>query len=397
MFQRWKTENRLTIQRPNLNVEVGRRASDPIVTSLADRASQSKRRITKLKSGEKIYDLYYWEEVLQEDGDGGKVVVCRRKSDESKEFKYVLKIRSKKTIAEQEAQSGTQFHQTLLRVLNLPPHLGVTPILEVLENDEYYYVVMEKAAGGSLVDHLLSRHSDGIMPEEDLKQMMRDMLEAVGHVHKQGVLHRDIKPQNFVVRKIEEPDTDEPEQNGPEGDASPKTPKKVVERVSLIDFDHADADYSPCSPSPKTDCVFGTQGFNAPEQYLGHSSPSSDLWSLGVILYLFMTGNMPYDVGRLEKEAKKEHRNFSAEGTTWFHTVYDKMMEAAPKWDCDPWLKNKACTDFCQKLLTFHAQARPQSAEAALLHPWLSQDASVSEQSTRPSSEEAADPPASES
>eukprot|EP00746_Dinoflagellata_sp_MGD_P072659 gnl/MRDRNA2_/MRDRNA2_29473_c0_seq1.p1 gnl/MRDRNA2_/MRDRNA2_29473_c0~~gnl/MRDRNA2_/MRDRNA2_29473_c0_seq1.p1 ORF type:complete len:380 (+),score=74.50 gnl/MRDRNA2_/MRDRNA2_29473_c0_seq1:142-1281(+) len=374
MFQRWKAADRRG--RPSLEVEIpGRRGSGVGLETPGHRVS--KRRIRTLRQGQKIYDLYYWEEVLQEDGAGGKVVVCRKKNDEDQDFKYVLKIRSKESVALQDQQTGTCFHQTLTRIFNLPPHLGVTPIIEILENDEYYYIVMEKAAGGSLVDNLLNRHKDGVMPEGELKQMISDMLEAVGHVHKQGIIHRDIKPDNFVVRRVAS--SEELKEEGKEP-SSPKNLQKKVERVSLIDFDHADADYSPCSPgaSPKTDCIWGTQGFNAPETYLGHSLPASDLWSLGVILYLFMTGSMPYDVKKLEKDARKEHRNFSVvtegKNTYWFTTVYDKMLATPPNWLCEPWASNKACTDFCQKLLSFHHESRPQSAEEALRHPWLVKD-----------------------
>lgn len=384
MFAKWKDSDR---KRPSLTVQVGRRASDPNLHGIPGAPAtirQSKRRIRRLGDNEKIFDLYYWEEVIQEDGAGGKVVVCRKKSEEDSEFKYVLKIRAKASIVDEDRHISIGFRQRLIRILNLPPHLGVTPIIEILEDEEHFYVVMEKAGGGSLVDHLLRTHKDGIMPEDELKQMMRDMLEAVGHVHKQGVVHRDIKPENFVVRRIT---ADSLQQFGLDG-LEPQSAKKekraesqtIMERVSLIDFDHAEMAYSPCSGSPKTDCVWGTQGFNAPEQYLGYSFPASDLWSLGVILYLFMTGTMPYDLVKLEKEAKKEHRNFTVikdqnggKGS-WLNAVYDKIKEAPPQWDCKPWTCNKPCADFCQKMLSFDDKCRPQTAEEALRHPWLAND-----------------------
>lgn len=250
-------------------------------------------------------------------------------------------------------------------------------MLEILEDNGYYYCIMEKANGGSLVDHLLDKHPDGVMPEEDLKQMMRDMLEAVGHVHKQGVLHRDLKPDNFVVRRMSDPGALEEPDQILSWRSSRRTPGGTVERVALIDFDHADSDYSPRSASPRSESVFGTQGFNAPEQYLGHSSAASDLWSIGVILYLFMTGTMPYDLAKLEKQARMEHRNFSKKsdtGNNWLSAVYYKMMGCPPKWDCDPWTQSKACSDFCRNLLAFKTESRPQTAEEALCHPWLAKD-----------------------
>lgn len=277
----------------------------------------------------------------------------------------------------------------LLRMLNLPGHVGVMGFIEVFENDEYYYCVMEKAAGGSLLDCLLTRHRDGVVPESEMKQVMREIIEAVSHVHKAGMLHRDIKPDNLVVRKT----------------ADPVTPGLQKERVTLIDFDHADTDYSPVSPGPKTDeALWGTTGFNAPETYLGNFSPASDLFSIGVILYLLMTGKMPYKVSEWEQEVDRMQKGlnspkccspgppFGSMGSVsprrlrnrtprgedvnwvskaWCLGVYDKFLENPIDWNCDPFPQNTTCRDLCQWLLALYPQYRPASAEEALSHPWL--------------------------
>jgi serine/threonine protein kinase len=306
---------------------------------------------------EKIYDYFHWKDVIQEDGDGGKVVVCRKKAEETKEYNYVLKIRSKASIGSFRNQK--EFRCMLMKMLNIPPHNGVMPYLEVLEDDTHFYCVMEKAAGGSLFRFLVTKHADGCVPESEMKELMREILQAVGHVHKQGMIHRDIKPDNIVVRKVDDP-------NSPD----------KLDCVTLIDFDHAETNYTPFTPCVNSEHTWGTTGYNAPETYLGHYSPASDLFSVGVTLYMLMTGKMPYDVKALKlKEDEPESPS------DWCRKVYYKMKEADVDWSCDPWPKNEACRSFCQSLLASKASKRLASVEEALQHEWLA-DVSGSDYST---------------
>merc|ERR1711933_173013 len=104
-----------------------------------------------------------------------------------------------------------------------------------------------------------------------MKYLMRQILTAVGHVHEQGMLHRDIKPDNLVMQVY--PD--------------PESPSGKAHKVMLIDFDHADPEWSPVLPRTPYDSEtsFGTRRFNAPETFQGSFSQESDLYSVGVILY----------------------------------------------------------------------------------------------------------------
>lgn len=337
-----------------LNILTFRSQGATSAASTSRRAPEH-RRIRKLKEGQKIYDFYSWTEVLQEHGDGGKVVVCRKKNDIGEECKYILKMRSKASIDIHPGQET--YKRILLRFMNLPPHIGVLGFIEVLEDSQFIYSVMERAGGGPLLDNLLSRFTDGVVPESEMKQLMREIIDAVGHVHKQGILHRDIKPSNFVVRDV--------------GDGSSDSPTSP--RIALIDFDHSDTEYSPASPA-RPEGLCGTKGFNAPETYLGQNSPACDLYSVGVMLHLFMTGNLPYDVSQFEKSARREFRyaDYKTISRGWLAAVYDQFLQAPLiDWDCEPWLGQPGCKDLCQSLLMLDPSQRIKTAEEALAHPWL--------------------------
>eukprot|EP00429_Kryptoperidinium_foliaceum_P012388 CAMPEP_0176043260 /NCGR_PEP_ID=MMETSP0120_2-20121206/21467_1 /TAXON_ID=160619 /ORGANISM="Kryptoperidinium foliaceum, Strain CCMP 1326" /LENGTH=686 /DNA_ID=CAMNT_0017376667 /DNA_START=60 /DNA_END=2120 /DNA_ORIENTATION=+ len=332
-------------------------------------ASLPRKDIVQLHSAEKIFDLYQWDEVLQETGDGGKVVVCKPKSNPasptrlaaapsiptSSEYTYVLKIRSKESLAQDCMEE--QFRKSLLRVLNLPGHIGVLPIHEVLEDEKFYYIVMAKAEG-AFFNILLTEFGDGVMPAASVRKLTQEILEALGHVHMQGILHRDVKPDNLVFQALDDP----------------KSPTGKSNKVSLIDFDHAEPDWTPGSGSSQSQWC-GTVRFSAPETFNGTFSQSSDLYSVGVILYMLLAGKMPYDDAVFEEFI--ESRTPSPKRSSrydWRHAIHRRMRETPIDWQCEPWPSQPLCREFCQTLLAFEANDRPASAEDALRHAWFASE-----------------------
>lgn len=325
----------------------------PVVVASSDR---KRKEIRILRDDEKIYDLYSWDEVLQEDGDGGKVVVCRPKGEgeedkHDRDNEYVMKIRSKESLIEQEHE--TAFRKSQIRMLNFPPHVGVMPLREILEDENFYYIIMDKALGGSFFYSLLREFQDGIMPPNAVKKIMREILEAVDHVHKAGMLHRDIKPDNLVMQFHDDPGS----------------PGGRVKKVMLIDFDHADPEFSPVSPSRRTS-TYGTLRFNAPETLNGDYTEASDLWSVGTILYLLMAGKMPYSDTIFDLETGQDLT--SATGRrVWMDRLFQKMQDHEVDWTCSPWKDQPDCMRFCMSLLNFDPGRRLSSAMEALSDKWL--------------------------
>jgi beta-lactam-binding protein with PASTA domain len=131
--------------------------------------------------------------------------------------------------------------------------------------DGTYYIAMEYLPGGTLKDRIMRK---GALPARTAAAVALQIAEALQVAHERGVIHRDIKPHNILITES--------------GD------------VKVTDFGIARAASS--STMTRTGSILGTAHYISPEQAMGeHVGPSSDLYSLGVVLYEMLTGELPYD------------------------------------------------------------------------------------------------------
>ncbi|MBN1487417.1 MAG: serine/threonine protein kinase, partial [Anaerolineae bacterium] len=165
------------------------------------------------------------------------------------------------------SQLQAQFEQeagTLAR-LNHPNLVRVTDFFEENENA---YLIMDFVEGDSLADRIAEV---GQLPEEQVLIWARQLLDALAYLHNQKFIHRDVKPQNVVIRA-----------NG---------------QAVLVDFGLVKL-WDPNDPHTKTAMRgLGTPEYAPPEQYgdpsAGHTDPRSDLYSLAATLYHALTGKIP--------------------------------------------------------------------------------------------------------
>src|SRR5829696_3175897 len=128
-----------------------------------------------------------------------------------------------------------------------------------------YYIVMEYMEGGTL-EELIER--EGPLSPQRATEITLQVAHALRVAHEGGVIHRDIKPQNILLSKS--------------GDAK------------VADFGIARA--ATATTMTQAGSVMGTVHYMSPEQALGEpATPKSDLYSLGVVLYEMLTGELPYD------------------------------------------------------------------------------------------------------
>ncbi len=145
--------------------------------------------------------------------------------------------------------------------------LNVVALEQVFEDDTHVHIIMELCRGGEL----WHRIGDAHYSEKTVASFMRAVLRTLAQCHSHNILHRDIKPGNFLMLH--------------EGD---RAPLKAVDFGLAVFYDPAHL--------PRSDLgLEGTPWFMAPEVLSSQVLPASDVWSAGVMAYQLLTGRFPYD------------------------------------------------------------------------------------------------------
>ncbi len=147
-------------------------------------------------------------------------------------------------------------------------HPNIVPIHSVGEADDLVYFVMGYVDGESLSVRIKRR---GRLSMEEVRRIMRETSDALSAAHQQGVIHRDVKPDNILLE-------------GTRG------------RVMVTDFGIAKALSAEGGTLTDTGIAIGTPAFMSPEQAAGERviDGRSDLYSLGVVAYQMLTGQLPF-------------------------------------------------------------------------------------------------------
>ncbi|KAI2660627.1 serine threonine- kinase 17B-like protein [Labeo rohita] len=193
----------------------------------------------------------------------------------------------------------------------------------VYETDHDLVLMLEYAAGGEIFDHCVSEE---LLPEGQITRLIRQMLEGIHLLHQSSVVHLDLKPQNILLTCL-----------SPLGD------------IKLVDFGLARR----LGSAGELREILGTPEYVAPE-ILNYEpiTTATDLWSVGVIAYMLVTGESPF-VGDDKQET---FLNVSQVNVDYSREAFSRVSELA--------------VDFIRKLLVKVPEDRPSAADC-MTHPWL--------------------------
>lgn len=234
-------------------------------------------------------------------------------------------VRAVKRIAKKSAGEIARVIQEVA-IMKTLDHPNIVKLFETFEDDDYLYLVLEYCAGGDVLDNLLS---NGIMDELAAAMVMRGMLSALNYLNANGYVHRDLKPENIMYK----------------ADSAEST----VSQLRLVDFG-----YSCRAPDEgkALQTKVGSPYYVAPEVLSGSYGRECDIWSLGALCFMLLSGVPPF-FGESDAETLRlvKAGRFVFPSSQW-HGV------------------SKGCKHFIRRCLQVELDKRLSVTEA-LDHPWL--------------------------
>jgi len=212
--------------------------------------------MTNYHDDEKVSDHYKFEDEL---GRGTFAIVQRayhRQTGKS----YAVKIINRDSLGSDDEQSL----QLEVEILNQLDHPNVVRLVEIFDEGEVIYLVMELMEGGELFDRIVEKES---YSEKMAADTIKPIVDAIRYCHELGIVHRDLKPENLLYETTQE-----------------------HSNIKISDFGLArfvNGEYA------TTAC--GTPGYIAPEVIQGNGyGQEVDYWSIGIILYVMLSGFPPF-------------------------------------------------------------------------------------------------------
>ena len=213
-----------------------------------------------------------------------------------------------------------------IKILCKTDHPNILKLLSVYYNELYINIITELCSEGELYNEI---DKNGIFNEKKASYVIYQILSAINYCHKMNIIHRDLKPENIFIVKREDYDND-------------------LLFIKIGDF--GTAKWFEENKIERN--VVGSCYYIAPEVLEKKYNEKCDLWSIGVIMYILLSGKPPFN-GVNDEE------------------IYKKILNGSYDLKNEPWDKiSNEAKDLIYKLLLRDTEKRI-NAEDALKHKWF--------------------------
>uniref|UniRef100_A0A671QRS8 non-specific serine/threonine protein kinase n=1 Tax=Sinocyclocheilus anshuiensis TaxID=1608454 RepID=A0A671QRS8_9TELE len=306
-------------------------SSQPIDIPDAKKRNKKKKRCRATDSfSGRFEDVYKLQDEVLGEGAYARVQTCINQITHKE---YAVKI-----IEKRPGHSRSRVFREVEMLYQCQGHRNILELVEFFEEEDKFYLVFEKLRGGSVLAHI---HKRRYFSEQEASIVVQDIASALDFLHNKGMAHRDLKPENILCEHEDR-----------------------ISPVKICDFDlgsgiKLNSDSSPIStPELLTPC--GSAEYMAPEVVEAFNEEATiydkrcDLWSLGVILYIMLSGYPPFSIQPL-----------------CTNTLFESIQEGKYEFPEKEWAHiSSSAKDLISKLLVRDAKKRLSAAQV-LQHPWV--------------------------
>ena len=221
-----------------------------------------------------------------------------------------------------------------INIMAKADHPSIIKLYEIYEDARHIYLIMEECSGGELFDRIITRIDNGKMyTEKEAAIIFKQLISAVSYCHSQGICHRDLKPENVLFLTKDEDSA-----------------------IKVIDFGlsrlYGNNPTKGAKDNKMTTRV-GTAYYVSPEVLQGSYDEKCDIWSAGVILYILLCGDPPF--------------NGANDNEIYRCIAKKKYSFPSPEWD----FISKEAKDLIKNMLC--DPHKRYTAQQVLDDPWIAQ------------------------
>ncbi|KAI8350135.1 kinase-like domain-containing protein [Blakeslea trispora] len=195
--------------------------------------------------------------------------------------------KSANQIAKEKAREENREARTIreAHIMMLLKHPHIIGMKDIVTQGPYFYILMDYVGGGQLLHYIVKRQR---LSDRRTRQFSRQIISALDYLHRNSIVHRDLKIENIMI-------------------------DKSGRNIKLIDFGLSNL----FCPERQLTTYCGSLYFAAPELLKAnpYNGPEVDIWSLGVVIYVMVTGSVPFDdksMPGLHDKIKRGHVNYPA-------------------------------------------------------------------------------------
>jgi len=216
-----------------------------------------------------------------------------------------------------------------IKIMSVTKHPRIVELRGIYDSPDTLFIVMDLLEGGELYDEIIRRE---VFTEKEASYVLKQLLEALAYLHDKGFVHRDLKLENLLLCS-----------------------KNTLD-IKVADFGLS----RHINPGSRANTACGTPFYVAPDILLADNSfgygPEVDMWAVGVILYILLSGRLPFSGGDADDDDEALFQNILEANLVWKKPQFDVVSDTAK--------------DLISKLIVAEPSAR-WSAKQALEHPFI--------------------------